>query len=339
MITKRVLENLTKLNHTTVGFEIELTGITRKDLADIIATLWGTPYKKRGHDYIIFDPKGRTWELIHDGSINALNERDEPTSEPTYKIELVSPPMFYFELLTDYASLFKLLEQNKIVSNARQRCGVHIHIGAKDAHSPASLRNLLALTIGKDEVFNAYVMQVGQRNTYCRPTGEMHEAFTSQLYTRLATQKATSDLELASLWYGSYCNKPINFKLLEGDFEFYKKSKGHPSRYAWLNLHSYFYRGTVEFRGWNFKEFINFNELKAFLQICLAMSYYSINAKSVKPTLDTIEKPNLRYQMHTWGNRIGLIGEEFKEAREIIRQNLSGDIAFNTGVRPSRSAV
>lgn len=342
-MNKRFLQNITKLNHTTIGFEIECTGITRYALAEKLAELWGTiPKHNDDEGYSVKDHKGRTWELVPDRSILALDFKHEVSNaaiDDIYKVELVSPPLYYYELLTDYKPLFDLLEKEKIVSNAEQNCGVHIHIGTKDTHSPASLRNLLALSLGKDEIFNKYIVKVGDRIAYCRATSSVSPNFTTHLFTRLNTQKVTSDLELAALWYDSYEHRPVKNMMLEADLAEYKKDKQNSSRYTWLNLHSYFYRGTVEFRGWNFKEFINFNELKAFLQICLAMSYYAINAKSVKPTLDTIEKANLRYQMHTWGNRIGLIGEEFKDARELIRQNLPGDIAFNSGVRPSRSAV
>ena len=54
------------------GVEIELTGITREQAANVIATYFGTQAHYLGTYYKTYgatDRKGRTWKAMSDGSI------------------------------------------------------------------------------------------------------------------------------------------------------------------------------------------------------------------------------------------------------------------------------
>ncbi len=69
--------------------------------------------------------------------------------------------------------------------------------------------------------------------------------------------------------------------------------------------------------------------IKTYIQLCLAISHQAIiqKASSARKTKSTNEK----YTFRTWLLRLGMIGEEFKTAREFLLENLDGDIAFKTG--------
>lgn len=85
------------------GIEIELTGITRKKAADVIAEYFGTEKFYIGTYYQTYgakDRKGRTWKATFDSSIIAQRKkggRREPASEE-YKCEIVSPILEYEDL-------------------------------------------------------------------------------------------------------------------------------------------------------------------------------------------------------------------------------------------------
>ena len=103
-----------------------------------------------------------------------------------------------------------------------------------------------------------------------------------------------------------------------------------------LNLHATFTKGTVEFRLFQFEapadgkqNGLHAGQLKAYIQLCLALSQMakSVKTASAKPQ----QNENPKYAMRTWLLRLGFIGEEFKTARELYTKRLDGDTAFRRG--------
>ena len=75
------------------GVEIELTGITRRDAAKLIADYFGTTstYEGTGYNkYSALDRNGRKWTAMYDSSIDARDKNDNRLSDE-YKCELVTP--------------------------------------------------------------------------------------------------------------------------------------------------------------------------------------------------------------------------------------------------------
>lgn len=73
------------------GIEIELTGITRKKAADVIAEYFGTEKFYIGTYYQTYgakDRKGRTWKATFDSSIIAQRKRVEEGSRPRKNINV-----------------------------------------------------------------------------------------------------------------------------------------------------------------------------------------------------------------------------------------------------------
>lgn len=109
------------------GIEIELTGITRKKAADVIAEYFGTEKFYIGTYYQTYgakDRKGRTWKATFDSSIIAQRKkggRREPASEE-YKCEIVSPILEYEDLEDLQEIVRQLRHKGAFVSD---QCGIH----------------------------------------------------------------------------------------------------------------------------------------------------------------------------------------------------------------------
>ena len=101
-----------------------------------------------------------------------------------------------------------------------------------------------------------------------------------------------------------------------------------------LNLHSYFNRyHTIEFRCFNFDEKtdkrkggLHAGQLKAMIQLCLAMSQMAKQLKTASPKKQQTE--NEAYAFRCWMLRLGFIGEEFKTARDYFMRNFDGNSAW-----------
>ena len=103
-----------------------------------------------------------------------------------------------------------------------------------------------------------------------------------------------------------------------------------------LNLHATFTKGTVEFRLFQFEAPANgkqnglhAGQLKAYIQLCLALSQLAKEVRSASARPQQNENP--KYAMRTWLLRLGFIGDEFKTARELYTKRLAGDTAFRNG--------
>ena len=104
------------------------------------------------------------------------------------------------------------------------------------------------------------------------------------------------------------------------------------SRYRGLNLHSVFNKGTIEFRLFN--STLHAGEVKSYIQLCLAISHQALVQKSARKT--KTQSDNEKYTFRTWLLRLGLIGDEFKTARQHLLKNLDGNIAWKDPAQAER---
>lgn len=100
-----------------------------------------------------------------------------------------------------------------------------------------------------------------------------------------------------------------------------------------LNLHATFTKGTIEFRLFQFADpsdgkqnGLHAGELKAYIQLCLAMSQLAKMVKTASPKPQQTD--NEKYAMRCWMLRLGFIGDEFKTAREILLRNMEGNASW-----------
>jgi hypothetical protein len=130
--------------------------------------------------------------------------------------------------------------------------------------------------------------------------------------------------QLADIWY-------------EGNGADYGRTQHYnDSRYHMLNLHATFTKGTIEFRLFQFadpdgerKNGLHAGELKAYIQLCLAMSELAKELRYASPKPQQTE--NDKYAMRCWMLRLGFIGDEFATAREILLRNMDGNAAWRNG--------
>ena len=115
--------------------------------------------------------------------------------------------------------------------------------------------------------------------------------------------------ELERLWYNGPSGRSYHY---------------NDTRYHALNLHSVFSKGTIEFRLFN--STLHAGKVKAYIQLCLAISHQALEQKRAQPT--QTHSSNEKYTFRTWLLRLGMIGDEFKTARLHLLNHLEGNIAW-----------
>ena len=287
------------------GVEIELTGITRYQAATTIAHYFGTSLGRQTASYGIYkvaDREGRTWQVIRDGSITAEKRTNgaRTSAGDDYKVEVVSPKSRYADI-EDIQELARRLRKAGAFANSS--CGIHIHVDAAN-HTAKTLRNLVNLMASKEDMlYKALEVNEARMRKYCQKVN-------SSLVEDINRTKPVTMEALKTLWYKPY-----------GGEDSYRY---HQSRYHGLNFHSVFWKGTVEFRLFN--STTHAGQIKAYIQLCLAISHQAITQRgaSARKTATTNEK----FTFRTWLLRLGLIGDEFKTARQHLLAKLEGNSAW-----------
>ncbi len=312
-MNEKLMNQVAEMKKQTIGVEVEMNSITRRDAAKLAAEFFGTGrYEdtacRNGYfTWSAWDAQGREWKFQKDVSIHG------PDSE---KCELVTPILTYDDMDT-LQELVRRLRKAGAKSDATRGCGVHIHIGAK-GHTPRSLRNLANIMASHERLLaDALSIDRGRMSYYCRTVDPRFLQEVNQ-------KKPTTMADLAEVWYTS------------NGAGYGRNEHYNDSRYHMLNLHATFTKGTVEFRLFQFdapadgkKNGLHAGQLKSYIQLCLALSQMAKSLKSASPKPQQTENP--KYAMRTWLLRLGFIGEEFATARDLLTRRLAGNAAFRNG--------
>lgn len=228
---------------------------------------------------IIRDWKG---SVVHDGSL------------PERGFEINTAPAAGDLFVAQIKAICKgLKDANARVSN---RCGLHIHVDARDFGFPDIRRLVRAYTAIEPALFNM-VPRVRRNSRFCAPCAHRYEKIVKA--GKIPYAQVKNDTAICA--YG------------EAETAAYKDHK-YPdgfggtitdrARYNALNLHSWFYRGTVEFRMFegtiDAKQIINFGTMLA--KVLDYVSYVDdenvvINtdkSKSVNSLLSIVDNKNLQ---------------------------------------------
>ena len=280
------------------GMELEFTGITRRTAAHTIAKVinngnsgfnyLGGPYYKCA----IIGPDGREWTIMYDSSVR---------TDGGEQCEFVTPKCNYEDIPTVQECIRALRRAGAKVNSS---CGLHIHIDGAN-HTAKSLKNLVFTFRAKEDLIFKAVAPERKHNHYCKPIDD-------SLVDNIKKIKQLDDCKMKDTWYSTYRDSG-------GEYTHY-----HDSRYHALNLHSLWYRGTVEFR--LFRSTLHAGEVRAYLNLCLAMSAAAINAK--RASAEVLDNGNDKYAMRCWLLRLGFIGDEWKTVREHLLKNLTGNAAW-----------
>lgn len=292
------------MKNQTIGVEIEMTGLSRNAVAKVLAKHFGTTATYIGGAYKAYevdDNEGRTWQVMRDTSIKAEKKNGEGivSANDLYQVELVTPILTYGDIETLQEIVRKIRNAGGLTNTS---CGLHIHIGA-EKFTAATLRNLVNAVASKENLLYKALKVHENRKRYC--------GLTNQRFLKELNEKKPETLEeLKSIWYNG---------------EIYRARHHYDvSRYTILNLHSFFSKGTVEFRVFNAT--LHAGEVKAYIQFCLALTAQAL--KTQKAIYRPTETDNPKYTFRCWLLRLGLNGEEFKTCRLHLLKNLEGDAAW-----------
>ena len=75
-----------------------------------------------------------------------------------------------------------------------------------------------------------------------------------------------------------------------------------------------------------FNSTLHAGEVKSYIQLCLAISHQALVQRGASRIKNQPE--NEKYTFRIWLLRLGLIGDEFKTARQHLLKNLEGNIAW-----------
>ena len=299
---------MTGMKDQYFGVEVEMTGITREQAAQALADYFGTVPLHRGGVYdawIVKDTENKEWKLMSDSSIRGERKTPggyEQTGNRHYWVEMVTPKLSYAELPKFQECVRQV---RRAGAKVNESCGLHIHVDAAN-HNRQSLKNLLSIMYSKEDIlFKALQVNEARAARWCK---KVREPMLRQARTLSAEE--TSDLtQLERIWY-------------EGDV-----SAGEHynwTRYYALNLHSVFYRGTVEWRCFN--STLHAGRAAAYINLCLAISAQAIAQRST--VMRKTHSDNELFTFRVWLVRLGLNGQEFKNTRDHLLANLDGDRAW-----------
>lgn len=305
------------LKNQKFGVEIELTGISRKTAAYIVAGHYGTvpgwPDSSCYHTRKISDTKGRTWKVMRDSSIlpkrNAGNEdMDE------YRVELVTPPLEY----DDIESLQKIVRDIRSAGGKTNgSCGIHVHVDGAN-HTPESIRRLINfMTSRQDLIYEAIGISSDRSSRWCRK-------LDGELLKELKAEKYLTTNSIKQIWYSEandgYCGGV--------SAEHYNST-----RYHGCNLHAFFSKGTVEFRLFN--STLHAGKIKAYIQFCLAVSGWAITSDEhivFRKLQNYSPSQKVTIMRNILTKRLGLYGEEFKTCRLWMMKNLKDHAGMTTRI-------
>lgn len=296
------------MKNQTIGVEIEMTGITKAEAAEVAVNFLGgriTREYDRYDTYNIIALDQRVWKIMNDASINTMKNTKgklKAVNNKDYSVELVTPILKYQDIET-LQELIRRLRKAGAVSNSELQCGIHIHIGA-NGHTPSTLKNLVNLMAAKEDLIYKSLEIDPARVRWCKKVNE-------DLIQTINKKKPKTLEQLADIWYSGY-----GFENRDRHY--------HTSRYHGLNLHSTFTKGTIEFRLFNGT--LHAGKIRSYIVFCLAISHQALTQKSASARRTHTD--NEKYTFRCWLLRLGLIGEEFKNCRMHLMKSLDGNAAW-----------
>ena len=297
------------LKNQKFGVEIEFTGITRRKAAGIVAKILGTSvgliendgYKTRTQ----IDSKGRKWKVQRDGSI--VPQGGSASDE--YMVEFVTPPLNYEDIET-LQKIVRAFKQEGAIANSS--CGIHIHVDGAN-HNAVSLRRMVKFFAARQNlVYEGLKIAPSRSAQWCKP-------IATSLIDEMAKVKNISRSDMENIWY-SRANDGYSGRVDHRHYNY--------TRYHGLNLHSFFSKGTVEFRLFN--STLHAGKIKAYVQFCLAVSAWAIESND-SVNFRNLDGKNKEQRADLWKRilrrRFGLVGEEFETCRHHMMAGFRDEVA------------
>lgn len=287
------------IKNQNYGVEIEFTGITRRMAASIVAEVLrsraSAPAGGCYHTQTIRDNKGRNWKIMRDSSIRPERKVGHDNYDD-YRVEFVTPILQYGDLDTLQEIVRKFKENGGVANDS---CGIHVHVDGAN-HNVNSLKNLVNFMYNRQDIIYE-ALAIGERkDQWCKP-------ISRELRQSIRKQAAPTMASTERIWY-SRANDNYTGGI---DHQHYNYTRYHA-----LNLHSFFSKGTVEFRLFN--STLHAGKVKAYVQFCLAISAWAIEENGntmFRKTAGYTAKQKLNIMQSVLTNRLGLTGKEFETCR------------------------
>ncbi len=293
------------------GIEVEFTGITRVQAAQIAAEYLGGTVSSAYDHYgtqRVTAPDGRVWKFMSDASITCQRKSQGRivSANASYSVELVSPVLLYQQDIVTLQNLVRHLRQSGGFTNIS--CAIHVHLDGSN-HTARSIWNFVNIIASHNDLLYKALQIPSERMRYCKK-------MDAYLVERMNQLKPRSLEQIEDIWYAHYRGS--------------RDQHYHQSRYHFLNLHSFFHgHHTVELRGFNGT--LHAGKIRAYIVLALALNHQALIQKRAR--YKKVQEENERFAMRTYLNRIGFIGPEFKSCREHLYQHLDGNAAWRYGSR------
>lgn len=290
-----------RLQELRFGTEIETIKRTREQVAWAIQSVVGGEVRhvssSGSYDpWQVTDQQGRIWNVVADASLTAV---------PSHlRAEVVSPVLGYDDIATLQEVVRAIRRAGATVDD---KCGMHIHVDAS-AFTGKTLANL-AKIVHKQEplILTALGVSEARLQQYTKP-------MSPEFIARIERSRPKSREQMNRVWYGFHNNHPTHYD---------------NSRYHGVNLHSVWYRGTIEFR-W-FEATLHAGRVRAAIQFVLAIAAKALNSRGASSRKREFDPTSAKYDFRVFLIHLGLNGEEFKTARKHLLSAMPGDAAFKRG--------
>jgi hypothetical protein len=290
----------------SLGVEIEFSGISRFEAAQVLVDYFGTTFVKFGgwnnEEYHIPCQKGHIWQLVNDGSVDAQKKVGNTVVPATedYKCELITPVMSYHDISTLLGAVAALKAAGGITG---ANCGIHVHIGA-EKFDPKSLRVLCNLVYSKQYLLaNALTVKEVRKGQYC-------SYLTDEFIRQLNSEKPTTWEHFKEIWY-------------TGTVDAVRTIRRNESRYRIINLHNLLSgrQPTIEYRLYN--SVLDTYYVKAYIQFSLLLTCQALRQKKALTRMMMSE--NSKFTFRVFLLKINAIGSDFRGMRLMFLRYLEGD--------------
>jgi hypothetical protein len=158
---------------------------------------------------------------------NKLNVKITSDGSLTNGIEFITPPLYSNELNNCIRELTRALQENNLY--IKSTCGLHVHVNARE-WSQEKIKRIARFYMVFEHILFDMLPNSRLYSTYCVPLDKFFSSDKLKIEHNnkldYLVYQTDDDSALRSYKSSKYCNK----------------------RYSSLNLHSYFFRGTIEFR-------------------------------------------------------------------------------------------
>jgi hypothetical protein len=239
-LTSRLKRKYPMLHHFTdrpFGVEIEFYGLDYYILPPDNGIIKPYNIHSKARDGRTFD------QLLADHGVHLGADKDswhlEEDSSIVHRggVELISPVLHGFEGLIEAYSFFQLLGQ---IQGARidESCGFHVHHGVDaDHYKCTNMKALVRIVYAMEDYLYLLIAEGRVARDTCRPMDLDTEVFLKHVACEDGCKK--DDCRIRELWYSSENRYDANSN---------RPDRYDMTRYHGLNLHSYWYRSTIEFR-------------------------------------------------------------------------------------------